>query len=180
MADTQRSVSDLLTTLFQDGQSAGSVTLQDVRDMIVSLQDARGAVTLEANATETAIAVTSTPVACGGTFTVGGSPNFMTETTGGRLTYTGTPTRYFRITCAASMTAAANNQLVGILLAKNGTPINTGCSRQIGTGADVGAAATVAYTSLATNDYVELYVVNKTSTANVTITDAAINAEGSV
>ena len=37
MADTQRTQTDLLTTLFQDGQANGSITAQDIRDLIVSL-----------------------------------------------------------------------------------------------------------------------------------------------
>lgn len=37
MADTIRTVSALLTTLYQDGQAPGSITEQDHRDLIVSL-----------------------------------------------------------------------------------------------------------------------------------------------
>jgi hypothetical protein len=37
MVDTVRTVTSLLTTLFQDGQASGSITPQDLRDMIVSL-----------------------------------------------------------------------------------------------------------------------------------------------
>lgn len=37
MADTVRTVTALLTTLFQNGQAADSITPQDMRDLIVSL-----------------------------------------------------------------------------------------------------------------------------------------------
>ena len=37
MADTSRTQSDLLTSLFPDGQAANSITAQDMRDLIVSL-----------------------------------------------------------------------------------------------------------------------------------------------
>ena len=180
MADTARSISDLLTTLFQDGQAAGAITPQDMRDLIVSLESAHGSVTLEGNSTETVISVAGTFVACGGTFTAGGTPSSMTETTGGRLTYTGAPDRYFHVTCALSMTAAASNKLIGLGLAKNGTLIGTGINRQVGTGTDQGAAAVVASVTLSTNDYIELYVTNKTDTANVTITEAAMYAVGHI
>lgn len=39
MPDTIRTYSTLLTTLFQDGQAAGAITPQDVRDFIVTVQD---------------------------------------------------------------------------------------------------------------------------------------------
>lgn len=48
MANTVRTESDLLTNLFQDGQSAGSISEQDMRDLIVSAMlkmDALGAAT---------------------------------------------------------------------------------------------------------------------------------------
>lgn len=56
MADTIRSYSDLLTALFQDGQAAGAITPQDVRDLIVSIQDdvgKRGGLTTRKTANET-------------------------------------------------------------------------------------------------------------------------------
>jgi hypothetical protein len=37
MTDTVRTIPDLLTNLFQDGQAPGSITPQDERDMILSL-----------------------------------------------------------------------------------------------------------------------------------------------
>lgn len=37
MADTERTEATLLSTLFQDGQAAGSITAQDMRDLIVTL-----------------------------------------------------------------------------------------------------------------------------------------------
>ena len=42
MVDTVRTRSDLLTALFQDGQSANSITAQDMRDLIVSLSNRGG------------------------------------------------------------------------------------------------------------------------------------------
>jgi hypothetical protein len=37
MPDTVRAVTTLLTALFQDGQAAGSITAQDMRDLIVTM-----------------------------------------------------------------------------------------------------------------------------------------------
>jgi len=41
MVDTVRTQTDLLANLFQDSQTAGSITAQDVRDLIVSIYDAQ-------------------------------------------------------------------------------------------------------------------------------------------
>lgn len=38
MVDTVRTEADLLTTLFQDGQGAGEITPQDIRDFVVSVK----------------------------------------------------------------------------------------------------------------------------------------------
>jgi len=38
MTDTSRTVSDLVTNLFQDSQAAGSITPQDLRDLIETCQ----------------------------------------------------------------------------------------------------------------------------------------------
>lgn len=42
MADTKRTRADLLTALFQDGQAEGSITPQDIRDLIVSMETING------------------------------------------------------------------------------------------------------------------------------------------
>lgn len=42
MADTIRTQTDLLANLFQDGQSPGAITAQDIRDLIVSLRANQG------------------------------------------------------------------------------------------------------------------------------------------
>ena len=43
MADSQRTLTDLLTNLFQDGQADGAISEQDMRDLIVSIgQPPRG------------------------------------------------------------------------------------------------------------------------------------------
>jgi len=42
MTDTVRTQTALLTTLFQDGQAPGSISAQDMRDLIVSLRNNQG------------------------------------------------------------------------------------------------------------------------------------------
>lgn len=42
MVDTQRTRQDLLDNLFQDGQAVNSITAQDIRDLIVSIENIQG------------------------------------------------------------------------------------------------------------------------------------------
>jgi hypothetical protein len=60
MVDTVRTIATLLTTLFQDGQAAGSITPQDARDLIVSLSPPEVALTFSASV---AWALDTNPVA---------------------------------------------------------------------------------------------------------------------
>tara|TARA_R100000781_G_scaffold370_2_gene577 strand:+ start:226 stop:462 length:237 start_codon:yes stop_codon:yes gene_type:complete len=46
MTDTSRTVSALVTNLFQDGQAAGSITPQDLRDLVETCQVKHGSIYL--------------------------------------------------------------------------------------------------------------------------------------
>jgi hypothetical protein len=48
MVDTVRTTTELLTTLFQDGQSNGAITAQDMRDLVVSVKDPAAVVEINA------------------------------------------------------------------------------------------------------------------------------------
>jgi hypothetical protein len=128
---------------------------------------------------ETVITTISTPVkALGTTSTVllnsfddnGGISN--------RIRYTGATTKVFQIVCATSFTTATNSQVIEMYLAKNGViDVSTTTLRKTGTGTDVGAAALSGLVSLATNDYIELWVANTTGTANVTFETMNLSAK---
>ena len=131
-----------------------------------------GQVTIHGNATNTVIAATNTPVLVAGTWVAGTVSNF-TATTGGKLTYTGTPT--YVVGAVASVTlrpVSASNQTLTVQLAKNGTVISAAKITRI---VSFGATANVSLNynvSMATNDYLELYVSNGTSTDDILVTDA--------
>ena len=96
--------------------------------------------------------------------------------TDNKLVYTGARTKFFRVAAnPVSMISAGNNVIVACEIAKNGTAIGYPMTRKIGTGADVGAGAVAFDVSLATNDYIELFVTNETSTATVTIEDMYVS-----
>lgn len=131
-----------------------------------------GQVTIHGNSTNTTITTAGTPVLVAGTWAAGTTSNF-TATTGGRLTYTGTPT--YVVGAVASVTLrpdSASNQTLTVQLAKNGAVISAAKITRI---VSFGATANVSINynvSMATNDYLELYVSNGTSTDDILVTDA--------
>ena len=134
-------------------------------------QQTYGQVSMHANTTNTAIAATNTPVLIAGTFVAGTTSNF-TSTTGGRLTYTASPN--YTVGVSASITLrpdSSSNQNLTVHLAKNGTVLtNAKISRVISFG-QTGNVSLNFTVSLSTNDYLELFVSNNTSTDDILVTD---------
>jgi len=134
-------------------------------------QQTYGQVSMHANTTNTAIAATNTPVLIAGTFVAGTTSNF-TSTTGGRLTYTASPN--YTVGVNASITLrpdSGSNQNLTVHLAKNGTVLtNAKISRVISFG-QTGNVSLNFTVSLSTNDYLELFVSNGTSTDDILVTD---------
>lgn len=135
-----------------------------------------GVVYMQGNATATVIASTSTPVKVGGTWTTDIASSF-TATTGGRLTYTGTETQVVRIDCALTLSPTSGaNQHISVYIAKNGSVVTA--SRQqahISNGADINMSVCW-QSSLATNDYIEVFVQNGTAVNNITVSRIVLSA----
>jgi hypothetical protein len=96
------------------------------------------------------------------------------NSTNNRLRYTGTRTVHAHIAATISMTAGNNNQILGFRVVRNGDPAATdavasSAIRKIATGADIGSTALHADFMMNTNDYIEVWVTNQTSTATVTL-----------
>lgn len=148
------------------------ISLQTVNDTIVitnELANIYGQVYMQGNATATVIASTATPVKVAGTWTVDIQESF-TGTTGGRLTYTGTTTQVIRVSAVLSLSpSSGSNQHVSAYIAKNGSVVAG--SRQeahISNGSDM--SMSISYQlSMATNDYVEVFVQNATATNNIVV-----------
>jgi hypothetical protein len=135
-----------------------------------------GVVYMQGNATATVIASTSTPVKVGGTWTTDIASSF-TSTTGGRLTYTGTETQVVRIDCALTLSPASGaNQHISAYIAKNGSVVTA--SRQethVSNGTDMNMSVCW-QSSLATNDYIEVFVQNGTAVNNITVSRIVLSA----
>lgn len=129
---------------------------------------AYGGCGMQSNTTVTTIAVASTYYKAGGT-TIANLLKDFTHTSG-RLTYTGAKTRNFRVSAnPISMISTSNNVIVRMKIAKNGIVVGYPMNRKIATGSDIGSGSVAFDVSLATNDYVELFVTNITSATNVTV-----------
>ena len=174
MADTQRSKSDLLTNLFQDGQTAG-ISANDMRDLIVSMVPPMGGLYFSTPAATT-LGSTGVYVKAAGTTTstVLGS---MTMPASNRLTYTGVSMRHFHIVGQASVTpSTGTNQDIGIQIwhydasAGSGSYLAMSEARTTISSTAVEQITTHADAMLDTNDYLELHIANHTATNNATVT----------
>jgi len=110
---------------------------------------------------------------------VSGDSNQFTGGTGslGRLQYTGTVTpRVFSIHATVSHSGGAGD-LALFAIAKNGAAISESRTlNEIKTAAEVHQVSVTALVSLATNDYVEVFVANTSSTGDVKVHALSISA----
>jgi hypothetical protein len=163
---TSRTNSEL-QTLFADN-TAGAISPQDLRDFLDSVTPKYGSLYYSTPAATT-IAVAGTYYKAAGT-TTALNLNEFTMPANNRLTYTGTTDVHLHIAYSLSCTCSGNTQVLGFSLAKNGTNIaESKLTRKVGTGSDVGAVALHWDLTVSTNDYIELFVTNETSTATITI-----------
>jgi|APSaa5957512535_1039671.scaffolds.fasta_scaffold97601_2 hypothetical protein len=180
MADTETSIATLLATNFADGQAAGEITPQDMRDLIISLESAYGGYYIS-SASATTIAAVDTPVKVAGTTTAFGSLNGFTMPTDNRMLNAGTGTRICQVQAAISFTSANNNKVYGFMIAKNGTvEANSEVQHKVGTAADVQGLTIAWQVSLDATDYLEVWVQNRTDGDNPTITLMTVSVEGHI
>lgn len=172
IADTPKTLAQL-QTIFADSQSAGAITEQDVRDMIISFQREQGEIYVS-SAAATTISGAGTYVKAAGTTTLKANGNLWDDSSGtdNRLRYTGTPDRTSLIICTGSLQVASTANTMGVKLYKNGSAI-TGNEIQF----EVDNAAKLYPFAIfnteygtATNDYFELFVSNIDATDNITVT----------
>ncbi len=132
-------------------------------------------VTMAANATETVIASTATPVLVAGTFVVGDvSADDFTATTGGRITHIGPQARHVINALVTLDVASGNNQLISVFIAKNGAIISTKMTETVSAGL-LKSVATFANIVLDTDDFIEIFVRNESTTNNVIAVNAVLS-----
>lgn len=175
MADTVRTPATLLTTLFQDGQAAGSISPQDMRDLIVSIRAPHGRMASNVPA-ETTITTQGVYVKVAGTTTLGAMPLLVDMPADNRLRYTGTVDRHFHIVLQGSVEfASGTNQIASLQLyhydasAATGALVPHTIAPSVVAGANITQVVSHSDLHLDTNDYIELHVANLSGTANITV-----------
>ena len=133
-----------------------------VRDSICSMQS---------NATETVIAVASTPVKIAGTFVVGRNSGFTPDTTG-RATYNLATDIVVPIgvSLTAQMATGGNHDIRAYISVNGVVDSNSG----IGTTASSAGKGNISLTwqsELSTDDYLEVWIENTTDTTNIIVAD---------
>ncbi len=179
MADTVRTIADLKALLANN--TTGAISPQDLRDFLETFRQDHGEISMD-TPTATSVSVASDWLKVDGTTALSSGTQMRFDDDSGqknRLRYTGTTTRIMHIAVSISMTCASNNQVLEFAVIKNGavsgssiTDVNSAASviqRKVGTGTDVGSTALHAFIPMTTNDYIELYGRNTTSTANFTV-----------
>lgn len=179
MADTQRTQADLLTNLFQDSQTNGSISAQDLRDLIISLTPSIGSMYISTPAATT-IGGAGTFVKSAGTTTFQtGSGHGFTMPADNRLTYGGTVQRDFMIDVSLSSSCSAPNKSLSYRLALNGTTVPaTEMKRESGGTGTIGSVSISYYTHLVSGDYLELWLTNDDTTDSVTVQSMFMNIAG--
>jgi len=132
------------------------------------------AVSMTGNSTATTIASTATPVKAAGTFVLGDVSAEFTASTNGRITHTGPLRRYIINALATLDVASGSNRQISLFIAKNGTVVSTKMTDTISAGAPR-SLATYIGTELATNDYIEIFVRNESTTDSVTAVNAVLS-----
>lgn len=136
-----------------------------------------GFMTMQANATATAISATSTPVKVAGTTILSDDSQKFTHSNN-RLTYAGALTRSFKITAIASLNSG-NANIIGLYIAKNGSvqSISSSFSTTSGAGKAENMLSQIVI-ELATDDYIEIFTSNETAVTNITVSNLSATAEG--
>ncbi len=141
-----------------DPGTGTTVTISSVSNGSTNLVKCGPVTTLSAGATE---------------FDNGGSNN-------GRLRYTGSITKCFHVACTISVVAASSNTDQFIFgIAKNGVVIpSSKVIQKLGNGNDTQSTALHVVATLATNDYLELYMGDYTSAADAKVKSLTLFALG--
>ena len=179
MAETQRTKTDLITNLFQDGQAPGEITAEDIRDLIISLTPSIGSMYVSTEV-ETDVLTAGTFLKAEGltTFQTGPGHNFLMDTDN-TLTYDGTVQRDFLIDVSIASSAVGNNKTLAYRLAKNGVTFpETEMRRESGGAGTFGSVSITFYTHLEKGDTLELWITNVTDNTNITINTMFMNVVG--
>ena len=145
--------------------NTGGIEITSIADQIYSQ------VTMQGNSTATTIATQSTAVKVAGTWVVQTESNFTGNTTG-RLTYTGSTTEVVSANVSITFShAGSGTDNLAVYIAKNGSVLTASKLTRAVTGNSRGNVGTFFNVSMATSDYLEVFVANDSDTSNITVVD---------
>jgi hypothetical protein len=151
-------------------QAVGKLLVSDVNGVASWQSLPYGECSMQNNATQTTCSVTSTYFKVVGA-TVSGLLNNFTNAISNRLIYIGTITQTFVVyACLSIKQPNGNNQTMKAAIFKNGTIVNKTEQQFSNTSTNqIQAVALRGLISLATNDYIEVFVTNTTATNNILV-----------
>lgn len=169
---------------FRDGNFLGGLTTEisgispdDIRwafDLNSGIQDTMpdAMVSLNANATETIIAVSGTPVKIAGTWVVERSSQFTADTTG-RITYNGERPLTTPVDIVTTINSASGtNKDIRVCLALNAVVITNSCKTNLVGQNDPKSNTVLWQLTLNENDFLEVFIANDSDTINLIASDA--------
>lgn len=143
----------------------GGIEITSIADQIYSQ------VTMQGNSTATTIATQGTAVKVAGTWVVQTESNFTGNTTG-RLTYTGSTTEVVSANVSITFShAGSGTDNLAVYIAKNGSVLTASKLTRAVTGSARANVGTFFNVSMATSDYLEVFVSNDSDTSNITVVD---------
>lgn len=157
-----------LAGLTTNGQAGDTVTVDGAGNFVLT-GTPHGQVHFYDITTPYALTYPSSFTKLAPTTTAGGIPSNFTESTDGRLTYTGTDTVPVSISYSVSLdqTSGADRDLI-IAVYKNGSVSNGHSIATTSTGQKHNMSG-VHTISMVTNDYVELYILNNGASGNIRV-----------
>lgn len=175
MSDTQRSVAEL-AALFLDNTS-GAITPQMLRDFVESCHPSHGALHFTDPGTPTTISQQGTFFKAANTADLY-LPHRFDQPVSGRLRYVGRTTVHSRILFTGSVSSpVSNNQIARFGIGVNGSVVILSITRtKFGAANDTQAIAASMEIALNPNDYIEMFISNDSSAANLTIEHGYLSA----
>jgi len=144
--------------------NTGGIQITSIADQI------NAQVSMHGNSTATTISTQNVPVKAAGTFVAGTFSSFTVDTTG-KLTYTGSTTTTVLLAASVTLDVVGTNQNLTVHLAKNGTVISAAKISRLVSASNTANLGVFYNVSVATSDYLEVFVSNGTGTNNITVTD---------
>ncbi len=174
MAESQKTMAAVLAAL--PDNNTGDASTQDIRNAIESLRVGYALMDVDRGdagyPAETTISAVDTATKAAGVTDSEYTPYRFTVGTDNKITYTGDVPSIVVVTSSVSVTCADNRKLVGVGFLKNGATASSDIVRLVAAGIDQGASSNNWIFRMEKNDYIELYVINRTDATNITVNDA--------